>query len=67
MLGDRAAATKQGESAVLNGDPLIGHSEWDIADLSVAVKDPAGFKTVGIVSFLNFGKRKGRSGVASLR
>jgi hypothetical protein len=56
ILDDRAAATNQGESPVLNGDPFIGHSEWDISDLSVDVKDTAGFKTVGTVSFLNFGK-----------
>ena len=56
ILDDRAAATKQGASPVLNSDPFIGHSEWDILDLSVDVKDTAGFKTVGTVSFLNFGK-----------
>jgi hypothetical protein len=56
ILGDRAAATKQGESPVLNSDPFIGHSEWDISDLSVEVKDTAGFKTVGTVSFLNLGQ-----------
>jgi hypothetical protein len=55
ILDDRAT-TKQGESPVLNNDPFIGHSEWDISDLSVDVKDTAGFKTVGTVSFLNFGK-----------
>jgi Protein of unknown function (DUF3828) len=56
ILDDRATATKQGESPVLNSDPFIGHSEWDISDLSVDVKDTAGLKTVGTVSFLNFGK-----------
>jgi hypothetical protein len=56
ILDDRAAATKQGESPVLNSDPFIGHSEWDISDLSVDVKESAGLKTVGTVSFLNFGK-----------
>jgi hypothetical protein len=56
ILDDRAAATKQGESPVLNSDPFIGHSEWDISDVSVDVKDTAGFKTIGTVSFLNFGK-----------
>jgi hypothetical protein len=58
ILDDRAAATKQGESPILNGDPFIGHSEWDISDLSVDVKATAGFKTDGTVSFLNFGKRE---------
>jgi hypothetical protein len=56
ILDDRAAAIKQGESPVLKSDLFIGHSEWDISDLSVDVKDTAGFKTVGTVSFLNFGK-----------
>jgi hypothetical protein len=56
ILDDRATATEQGESPVLNSDPFIGHSEWDISDLSVDVKDTAGLKTVGTVSFLNFGK-----------
>jgi hypothetical protein len=56
ILDDRAAATKQGESPVLDSDPFIGHSEWDISDVSVDVKETAGFKTVGTVSFLNFGK-----------
>jgi hypothetical protein len=56
ILDDRSAATKQGKLPVLNSDPFVGHSEWDISDLSVDVKDTAGFKTVGTVSFLNFGK-----------
>jgi hypothetical protein len=56
ILDDRAAATRQGGSPVLNSDPFIGHGEWDISDISVDVKDTAGFKTVGTVSFLNFGK-----------
>jgi hypothetical protein len=58
ILDDRAAATKLGESPILNSDPFIGHSEWDISDLSVDVNATAGFKTVGTVSFLNFGKRE---------
>jgi Protein of unknown function (DUF3828) len=56
ILDDRAVATKQGESPVLNSDPFIGRSEWDISELSVNVKDTAGFKAVGTVTFLNFGK-----------
>jgi hypothetical protein len=56
ILDDRAAATKQGVSPILSSDPFVGHSEWDISGLSVDVKDTAGFKTVGTVSFLNFGK-----------
>ncbi len=56
ILDDRAAAVKRGKPPALNGDPFIGRSEWDISDLSVDVKDTAGLKTVGTVSFLNFGK-----------
>src|SRR5258708_7027448 len=55
ILEDRAAATKQGESPALGTDPFIGRPEWDISDLSVDVKDTAGFKTVGTVTFINFG------------
>jgi hypothetical protein len=68
ILEDRAAAAKRGKSPALNSDPFIGRLEWDISDLSVGVKDTAGLKTVGTVSFLNFGQgRKGRFGVASFR
>jgi hypothetical protein len=56
MLEDRAAATEQGESPVLESDPFIGRLEWDISDLSIDVKDTGAFKTVGTVTFLNFGK-----------
>jgi Protein of unknown function (DUF3828) len=56
ILEDRAAATKQGESPALGTDPFIGRPEWDVSDLSVDVKDTAGFKTVGTVTFINFGK-----------
>jgi hypothetical protein len=56
ILEDRAAAAKQGESPVLDGDPFIGRPEWDISDLSIDVKDTAAPKTVGTVTFINFGK-----------
>ena len=56
ILEDRAAATEQGESPVLESDPFIGRSEWDISDLSIDVKDTGGPETVGTVTFLNFGK-----------
>jgi hypothetical protein len=56
ILDDRAAATKQGEAPVLSSDPFIGHAEWGISDLSAYVKNTAGFKTVGTISSLNFGK-----------
>ncbi len=56
ILEDRAAATTRGESSVLDGDPFIGHPEWDISDLSIDVKDTGAPKTFGTVTFMNFGK-----------
>src|SRR5712675_536305 len=56
ILEVRAAAARQGESPVLADDPFIGRPEWDISDLSIDVKDTGGPKTVGTVTFLNFGK-----------
>src|SRR5260370_41464378 len=55
ILEDRAAATTRGESPVLDGDPFIGHPEWDISDLSIDVKDTGAPETVGTVTFVNFG------------
>src|SRR5258708_3666398 len=54
ILEDRAAATKQRESPALGTDPFIGRLEWDVSDLSVDVKDTAGFKTAGTVTFITF-------------
>ena len=56
ILEDRAAANERGESPVLESDPFIGRSEWDISDLSIDVKDMGALKAVGTVTFLNFGK-----------
>jgi len=56
ILEDRAAALEHGESPVLESDPFIGRSEWDISNLSVDVKDMGALKAVGTVTFLNFGK-----------
>jgi hypothetical protein len=56
ILEDRAAATKEGESPVLQDDPFIGRQEWDISDLSIDVKDTGAPKTIGTVTFMNFGK-----------
>jgi Protein of unknown function (DUF3828) len=56
ILEDRAAATGQGEPRALESDPFVGRSEWDISDLSIDVKDTGALKTVGTVTFLNFGK-----------
>ena len=56
ILEDRAAAAKRGEPSVLNGDPFVGHQEWDISELSIEVKDTGALKTTGIVTFMNSGK-----------
>lgn len=56
ILEDRAAVTRQGESPALDRDPFIGRAEWDISDLSIDVTDTRAPKTVGTVTFNNFGK-----------
>jgi hypothetical protein len=55
ILEDEAAAQKRGEPPTLDGDAFVGHQDWDIADLSVDVKE-AGAKAKATVSFTNFGK-----------
>src|SRR5215470_5912043 len=56
ILEDRDAAAKQGASPALRTDPFIGREEWDISNLSIDAKDTGAPKTVGTVTFLNFGK-----------
>ena len=56
ILEDRAAAATRGEPPALDGDPFVGHQEWDISDLSIEVKDTGALKTTGIVTFTNSGK-----------
>jgi hypothetical protein len=55
ILDDEAAAHKRGQPPTLDGDAFVGHQDWDIADLSVDVKE-AGAKARATVSFTNFGK-----------
>lgn len=55
ILEDSAQASRAGDTPTLNGDPFVGHQEWQIADLAIEVKD-ASLKAVGTVSFTNFGK-----------
>lgn len=55
ILEDSAQAIRLGETPTLNGDPFVGHQEWQISDLAIEVKD-ATVKAVGTVSFTNFGK-----------
>ena len=56
ILEDRVTAAKRGEPPVLDGDPFVGHQEWDISDLSIEVKDTGALKTTGTVTFMNSGK-----------
>jgi hypothetical protein len=55
ILEDSAQASRRGETPSLNGDPFIGHQEWQISDLAIDVRD-ATVKALGTVSFTNFGK-----------
>ncbi len=56
VLEDRATAAKRGEPPVLDGDPFVGHQDWNISDLAIEVKDAGAVKATGIVSFANGGK-----------
>ena len=55
ILDDEAAAQKRGQPPTLDGDAFVGHQDWDIADLTIDVKE-AGTKAKATVSFTNFGK-----------
>ena len=55
ILDDEAAAHKRGQPPTLDGDAFVGHQDWNIADLTVDVKE-AGAKATATVSFTNFGK-----------
>jgi hypothetical protein len=56
IIEDRATATKRGETPVLDGDPFVGHQDWDISDLAIDVKDTGAIKAMGTVTFMNAGK-----------
>lgn len=55
ILDDNLAVGRPGAALVLGSDPFVGRENWDIADLSVDVKE-TGAKAIGTVSFTNFGK-----------
>ena len=55
LILDNSAAGRAGDAIVLGNDPFVGHESWDIADLSVEVKE-VGAKAIGTISFTNFGK-----------
>ena len=44
------------EPPALEGDPFVGHREWDISNLAIAVKGIGAFKATGTVTFTNDGK-----------
>jgi hypothetical protein len=56
ILEDRASAAKRGEPPALDGDPFVGHQDWDISNLAVDVKESGGAKAIGTVTFTNSGK-----------
>ncbi|RAI38771.1 hypothetical protein [Rhodoplanes roseus] len=47
---------KVGTGLVLGSDPFVGRESWDIADLSIDVKDAGPAKAIGTVKFSNFGQ-----------
>ena len=56
IIEDRATAAKRGEPPVLDGDPFMGHQDWDVSNLAIEVKDSGGAKATGTVTFMNAGK-----------
>jgi hypothetical protein len=56
ILEDRATAARRSEPPVLDGDPFIGHQDWNIAGLSIEMKEAGAVKAIGIVNFTNEGK-----------
>jgi hypothetical protein len=56
ILEDRAAAAKRNEPPVLDGDPFVGHQNWDISNLAIDVKDTGPSKAIGTVTFTNAGR-----------
>ena len=56
IIEDRAVETRHGEQPVPEGDPFVGHPEWDISNLVIEVKEIGPFKATGIVTFTNGGK-----------
>jgi len=55
ILEDGAAAQTRGEPPLLDGDAFVGKQDWDIANLSVDVRE-SGAKATAIVSFTDAGK-----------
>jgi hypothetical protein len=56
IIDDRTLENEHGESPVLDGDPFVGHREWDISNLAIEVKRISAFKATGTITFTNDGK-----------
>jgi hypothetical protein len=56
IIEDRAVETRRGEQPALDGDPFVGHPEWDISNLAIDVKETGPFRATGTVTFTNGGK-----------
>jgi Protein of unknown function (DUF3828) len=56
IIDDRTPETEHGEPPVLDGDPFVGHREWDISSLAIEVKRISAFKAAGTITFTNDGK-----------
>lgn len=52
---DAKAAAKRKEVGALGGDPFIDGQDWEITDVSIAVKENGPDKATGTVTFKNFG------------
>jgi len=55
---DADRSQKNDEPPVLDGDPFVGAQDWDIKDVSVAVKDTGPDKAVGTAVFTNMGEKQ---------
>jgi hypothetical protein len=55
IIEDGAAAHARGEPPSLDGDAFVGKQDWDIADLSVDVRE-SGARATAVVSFTDAGK-----------
>ena len=53
MLKDQADARKRDEVPLLNADPFIDAQDWQIANLTIEIKDATRRKATGVVSFTN--------------
>jgi hypothetical protein len=56
IIEDRTLETKRSDRRVLEGDPFVGHREWDISKLAIEVTGIGVLKATGKVTFTNDGK-----------